>query len=274
MKKTMIALISMLLIGCTNLQGKVDYIGEAYAKEISTKDAGVNASEVTFEKIELDSKAGVDYYEVEFHLNGVSYDYDIDAYSGKIISKSSEAVNKNQAIKSTDKQPVNQNEKPSGGHVTNSAEYIGEEKAKAIALGHAGLSEAKVTFVEVEWSSDDGRYHYDIEFYAKDMHEYDYEIDAISGEIISYDQDAENYSPQVNSVKNNNAKISVEEAKAIALKQVLGATLKDLVEFEIDYENGKIEYEGKIIFDHLEYEFSIDGYSGSIRSWEVDSIDD
>lgn len=36
-------------------------------------------------------------------------------------------------------------------------------------------------------------------------------------------------------------------------------------------DDGRLEYEGTIYYNGVEYEFSIDGYSGAIRSWEVDS---
>ena len=49
-----------------------------------------------------------------------------------------------------------------------------------------------------------------------------------------------------------------------------GAAETDIWEFEIDRDNGRIEYEGKIVYGGVEYEFEIDGYSGAIRSWEAE----
>ena len=68
--------------------------------------------------------------------------------------------------------------------------------------------------------------------------------------------------------------ISQERAKEIALAQVPGAVLSDIREFETDYDDGRLEYEGKIFYGGMEYEFTIDGYSGAIREWEADSIYD
>ena len=105
---------------------------------------------------------------------------------------------------------------------------------------------------------------YDVEFYTSDYKEYDYEIDASTGEILSYDYDADHYTPPTAS----GSGISREEAQSIALAKVPGATANDIYEFEVDYDDGRLEYEGKILYDGMEYEFEIDGYSGSIRSWE------
>ena len=73
---------------------------------------------------------------------------------------------------------------------------------------------------------------------------------------------------------NSNKAISAGEAKKKALAQVPGAKMSDIVEFETDRDDGRIEYEGKIYYDHMEYEFEIDGYSGAIRNWEVEAIHD
>ena len=74
--------------------------------------------------------------------------------------------------------------------------YIGVERAKAIALRDAGVS--GVTFVKAKLDYDDGVRVYDIEFY-KDNVEYDYEIDAATGQIREKDWDIENYTiPQIN----------------------------------------------------------------------------
>ena len=68
--------------------------------------------------------------------------------------------------------------------------------------------------------------------------------------------------------------LSAAEAKKIALAQVPGAKESDIREFEVDYDDGRLEYEGTIYYGELEYEFEIDGYSGAIRSWEAESIYD
>lgn len=68
--------------------------------------------------------------------------------------------------------------------------------------------------------------------------------------------------------------ITEEEAKQIALDQVPGATASDILSFKSDYENGRLQYEGKIHFDKNEYEFEIDAYTGNITEWDIDPIND
>ena len=69
---------------------------------------------------------------------------------------------------------------------------IGSEKAKSIALNHAGVTSSTAKFVKVERDRDDGRLLYEVEFYAGNK-EYDYEILAADGTILSYDADIEGY---------------------------------------------------------------------------------
>ena len=67
------------------------------------------------------------------------------------------------------------------------SEMISEEKAREIALSHAGLIEADVTFIKCNLEKDDLREYYDVEFYVEDQQEYDYEIDSTSGEILEWE---------------------------------------------------------------------------------------
>lgn len=60
-----------------------------------------------------------------------------------------------------------------------------KDDAIAVALDHAGLTEAEVTRLEAEYDMDDGVAEYDVEF-DHSGYEYDYEIDAQTGAVISY----------------------------------------------------------------------------------------
>ncbi|MBQ5589783.1 MAG: PepSY domain-containing protein, partial [Anaerotignum sp.] len=65
---------------------------------------------------------------------------------------------------------------------------IGLEKAKKIALQHAGLKEREVSRLRAEKDFDDGRIKYDVEFQQGRM-EYDYEIHAENGKILKAEKD-------------------------------------------------------------------------------------
>ncbi len=232
------------------------------AKAKALAHAGLAETDVTFIKAELDRDDGRLVYDVEFYTADYKeYDYEIDAATGEVVSCDYDVENYAPAATS--------GKTASGSQSASAGASISAEDAKAKALAHAGLSSGSVTFVKAELDRDDGRLVYEVEFYTADYKEYDYEIDAATGEVVSYDYDAEDYAPPASS-----GTISAEDAKALALAQVPGASASDIREFETDRDDGRVEYEGKIVYGGMEYEFEIDGYSGAIRNWEAEPLHD
>ena len=137
------------------------YIGEDEAKNIALIHADV--SNPTMLHIEFDLDDGVMVYDVEFYSDNVEYDYEINAVTGTILEYNKGFENE-----------YGDNTVNSGGN-----SYISKEKAKQIAINHAGVNP---TYVEVEFDYENGIAVYEIEFIYQN-YEYDYEIDAISGEI-------------------------------------------------------------------------------------------
>ena len=70
----------------------------------------------------------------------------------------------------------------------NKGEDIGLEKAKKIALQHAGLNASEVTKLKAEKDYDNGIVKYEVEF-EKGRMEYDYEIDAETGRILKAEKE-------------------------------------------------------------------------------------
>ena len=64
--------------------------------------------------------------------------------------------------------------------------------------------------------------------------------------------------------------ISSDEAVQSALARVPGATVANVTEFNRDYENGRLEYEGEIHYNGYEYDFEIDTDTGTFTKWEVE----
>lgn len=63
------------------------YISMDMAKSITLKDAGFRPSFVTFEKALLKKDDGKVMYEIEFFTSAYEYEYEVDAYTGAILSK-------------------------------------------------------------------------------------------------------------------------------------------------------------------------------------------
>ncbi len=73
---------------------EIDVIGVERAQAAALKAAGLKADEVSFTRTSLENEDGKVIYEVEFVKDGVEYEYDVDAYSGKILDAESEAESK------------------------------------------------------------------------------------------------------------------------------------------------------------------------------------
>ena len=268
-------LLALALTGCGGgtAGGQAEYIGIDAAKAVALEAAGVAEDDAVFSTAGLDKRNGMDYYAVDFTAGGQSYEYDIDAVTGVVIDSSSGGGTAETPAAGDDdgtaSAPAAASPSPSAGQTTEGqAAAVTEEQARETALSHAGFTADQVTFVRSELDRDDGRLMYDVEFYTSDYKEYDYEIDAATGEILSYDYDAEGYSYQPNATPGT--AITAEQARAIALAEVPGAAESDIYEFETDRDDGRLEYEGKIIYNNTEYEFTIDGYSGAIREWDAE----
>lgn len=64
--------------------------------------------------------------------------------------------------------------------------------------------------------------------------------------------------------------LTPDQAKDLVLERVKGATREDFWEFGREEDAGGTVYEGRLIYDGMEYEFEIDGDSGAFRQWDVE----
>lgn len=146
---------------------------------------------------------------------------------------------------------------------------ISLEAAKAVALAHAQLSAGDVTFSKQETDWDDGRKVYELEFYTTGGVEYEYEILAAGGVILKFESDLNYYTPSgpVEKV------ISTDRAKEIALARIAGAGTEHITHCSPDHhDNGHLCYDVEVVYDCIEYEFEIDGTTGTILSSESEVL--
>lgn len=161
------------------------------------------------------------------------------------------------------------------GQTNPSTGAVSLDKAKQIALDHAGLSASSVQFIKSETDRDDGRTIYEIEFVVKSGNtwkEYDYEIDAATGKIVDYDYDAEtSYSGS----QSSNASIGMNQAKQIALDHA-GLSFSDVqfVKTRADRDDGRLVYEIEFVVKNgstvKEYDYEIDASTGKIVDYDYD----
>ena len=282
-------MLAAALTGCSNTptanqpqssQQQAAYISIEQAQETALDAANIDAADADISSATLSEVAGVTCYKVEFTSGDHAYSYSINAESGEVLEMSSREQSTSAASTDEDTQTVAPSAAPSAVPSTDtstapaqtapntntSTGAVDEAKAQEIALAHAGVSAADATITKSKLDYDDGRQVYEIEWYANGA-KYDYEVAVATGEIISSDYEAKNIVGSGNS-----ATVSEATAKQTALTRVSGATEADIYEWKLDYDDGRPEYEGKIIYGGSEYEFTIDATTGTITEWDAEVI--
>lgn len=140
------------------------YIGLDKAKEIVLAQVGLDEASFVDKEYELDDGR----YEFEFTANGVEYEFEVDARSGKVLEADKEH---NDDWDDDDRNEAN--------NTASSAEYIGMEKAKKIAFDNVGIKESDAK--DRDYELDDGVYEINFNYGGR---EYEFDINASTGKII------------------------------------------------------------------------------------------
>lgn len=243
------------------------YIGLEAAKEAALKHAGVSASDATFVEAEYDYDDGRMVYEVEFHVKGTEYDYEIDAQTGEVVKYKNEQNGANTGSSGS----------------ANTSSFIGESAAKTAALNHAGVSESSTKYCNAWLEYDDGRAEcYEVEFMAGNTR-YEYKIALTSATVL--ESERESYGGSGSSGQStgqsgsqtsggsgtSSTDIGAEKAKSIALNHAgVSASQTSEMKAEQDWDDGVLEYEVEFKAGGMEYEYTIHGGTGQILKYESD----
>ena len=243
------------------------------AQEVALKAANIAAEDAAISATTLNEAAGTSCYKVEFTSGDYAYAYTVNAETGAVMEMSSREKN------AVDTQAQTEATVPTADSATTQSSAVAtaqtvtgtvdEEMAQKIALEHAGVKATDATITKSKLDYEGRRQVYEIEWYAGGK-KYDYEIAVDTGEILSsgYDDKTSGWSVS----NSSNVTVSEADAKQTALGRVSGATQKDIYEWKFDYDDGRPEYEGKIIYGGTEYDFTIDASSGAVVEWEAESV--
>ena len=243
------------------------------AQEVALKAANIAAEDAAISATTLNEAAGTSCYKVEFTSGDYAYAYTVNAETGAVMEMSSREKN------AVDTQAQTEATVPTADSATTQSSAVAtaqtvtgtvdEEMAQKIALEHAGVKATDATITKSKLDYEGRRQVYEIEWYVGGK-KYDYEIAVDTGEILSsaYDEKTSGWSVS----NSSNVTVSEADAKQTALGRVSGATQKDIYEWKFDYDDGRPEYEGKIIYGGTEYDFTIDASSGAVIEWEAESV--
>lgn len=157
----------------------------------------------------------------------------------------------------TDKQPLQS--------VSANSTTISEEQAKEIALEQT--NGGNITKMSVDTDDRTKKYEFDI---VNGEFEYDVNIDFNSGKVVEFDQerlDSDDDDDRDDGISIEEAKLSLEEAKKLALKEQAGT----IVETELDRDDNQLRYEIEIhTDDNHEVNVDIDAMNGNVLNVEWD----
>ena len=150
--------------------------------------------------------------------------------------------------------------------------YIGQDKAKEIAVSKAGVSASALTELEIEMDTSDGVMVYEVEFKAGG-YEYDYEINASTGAVLKgekeTDDDAVSKPTLSTDTKPSAGVIGEAKAKTAALNYAgVSATAIREYECQLDTEDGVRVYEIEFKAGNYEYDYEINASTGAVLKGE------
>lgn len=278
------------------------------AREIALADAGIAEADAVFTEAELDQDNGLWVYEFKFRAGNSKFEYEINANTGEVYSKSVETYVTPSPAPAQTRAPTPENtpqpsssqtpepqpsagtpsieshhpddhDRGSGDQLTGAVSGgIGLDEAKAAALADAGLSADDVSFTKAKLDWEDGIQVYEIEFFTS-THEYEYEIAASTGAVYSRSVEAFRVSGSNQDtpgqsgpgMDTGSSYIGTDQAKSIALDHA-GLTESQVMvtKAKLDRDDGQMVYEIEFRQGQVEYEYKIDAQSGAILEHEID----
>lgn len=258
-----------------------DQITLEEAQTAALTDAGVAAADATFTEGKLDYDDGQALYDVDFYTADAKYEYEINAATGSVYSRSKEtfsAAPTQDTTPATEPDPV-----PAGSDTAGSAPAAtGMEAAKAAALADAGFTEDQVYLSKCEADYDDGVLCYEIEFCCNGW-EYDYEIYGEICAVRSKDVEACDHDNHRNCDNDGicdgsgsgygaaGTAVDLEQAKTICLNHA-GCTADQAAfsKAKLDYDDGLAVYEIEFYCSGSEHEYKVDCATGAILEYECE----
>lgn len=271
--------LALPLSACQN-QAKettADYIGIDAAKTAALEAADIPSADADFSAAGLDNRNGTFFYQVCFSADGTEYEYAIDAFTGVVIEEIIDRNTADAGISGETEDMANSGNTNKTEDIANAgntdktddtAAILDQDTALNTALTHAGIAKEAARKTEVKRDYEDDTAIYKIEFRTDKREKYEYKINASTGAIISYDyeQDSDYLAP----TDTSSVMLSEAQVREIVQKRVPGAPAENIF-LHLDEDDGRMEYEGTLLYENMEYEFKVDAYSGSVTEWEAES---
>ena len=229
-------------------------IGTAKVKSIVTKNTkGLKGKKLT---IKLKTDDGVRYYDVSGKTSSTKYEFEIDAYSGKILERDQETIKWKKGKKSI-------------------------SKATARKLVDKIVARKNQKNYRIEADKEKGVKVYEITFKTA-TRKYEMTVNRTNGTIVERDWELLNVKPNIpKTTSSSSTKIGEAKANSIAVSQVkskLGLSDSEaknikVVKTELEKDDGRYEYQVELRYGKYECDIDVDAYSGKVLECDIE-IDD
>ncbi|KZE39038.1 hypothetical protein AV656_09085 [Bhargavaea cecembensis] len=142
--------------------------------------------------------------------------------------------------------------------------WISADEAKSIAIEAAGGGEVR----EMELDRDDQEYEFEI---LGESGEVEVKIDANSGKVLKTEQDDQDDDRDDDQDDSKTAPDNlIKEEEAIKIAKAKAGSAAEVIESELDEDDGRWNYEVELRDGKIEYEVEIDAENGNIIDFEKD----
>lgn len=154
-------------------------ITEEEALNIACQKAGVASDAIVQSKVSVDEDDGVYEYDVVIKTADKKYSYEINAIDGTVISESVKAIR--------EEGKNNENNGNNSENIPAQDNYIGKDKALAIAYEKCGIASGDVVKSNVGLDKEDGVVVYEIDLKTA-TEKYEISVDALTGEVVEIER--------------------------------------------------------------------------------------
>lgn len=267
--------------------GNEQILGTDAAVAIAMANLGIKESEASQVSVLYNVDDGVPEYDIEFYYGNTEYDFEIHAKTGEIISKETHSGGYDPgqaAIAATDK--------TNAGAKDNQSQQAPQQSTQPSQQTQPAPQQTKTQ--QSQQSAQPSQQSQQTPQQSTQPSQQSQQVPQQSTQPSQQTQQ----SPQSNQSQqtpqqpvvqqpatqqpaSNHTEpqqpagdIGLDQAKAIALGRVPGASASNIIKAKRDYDDGIIEYEIEIVYGDMEYEFEINGSSGAIISFDQESVYD
>ena len=303
----MLLAVVTLLGGCRRAD-KIEKIDENAARAIALEAVDAEGASIHIAPVALCERNGITYYQINITVDGVMHEIAVDATTGVIIEQIGHSSD--QSGETTD--ALSQAGAATGclseadvievaikhagytpAHVQVESCYLNSGNSENVLLGHEayysitffnaygtyyqyviGAQSGEVLMYDVSPGSgspsnpsstqrpqprEENEIDPDMNVYPSSVAGYEDILDKFKEQIASMLKEAEEY----------REKLTAEQAMQLGLEQIPGASVSDVTQMIVT----EYGYYVTVVYQKVKYQFSVDAYSGSFRSWHAKPIE-